>query len=325
MDDLGQSKVTSLPLHQRSLWVILADAARLYGAQFGLLFAIILPLELPLAVFNSVTSALLNPDRAGRPENIYNRDYILALAFYILIRLLLVLVEVVASFIILAALTRAISYLYVGQRLGVGGAYAAVRPRLKPLLGGIGAVIFAGLASLILVVILTVFLTILNFQAIADQGFKPGDGGFASLPEPVKQTVYWSSPVLLAVSFLLLRWALVVPVVMMERENSGRSLGRSWQLTGRNFLHAGGLIVLAVLPALLLTGVAPIILPFFSAAGNSPLAVWAVDVFGYLLRLLVLPFGFAALVLLYFELRARQEGYTLAQLTQEVAANEVQA
>lgn len=307
------------PISPRSVWAVLGDAARLYSSYFGLLLAVILPLELPLAIFNAVTAALLNPN-LNDPSRAFSRTNIIALAVYTFVRLLLVLVEVVASFVVMAALTRVIGGLYMGERVSVGRAYAAVRPRLGPLLGGIGAVIFAGVASLILVVVLTVFITLLNLQAIQDQGLVFGEGGFGGLPEPIKQTVYWSSPVLLAVSYLLLRWALIVPVVMLERDNAGRSLGRSWRLTGRNFLHAATVIVLGVLPALLLTGAGPILLPFFGAAFSGQLATTLVDVFGYLLRLLVLPFGFSALILLYFELRARHENYTAAQLVQEVGA-----
>jgi hypothetical protein len=76
--------------------------------------------------------------------------------------------------------------------------------------------------------------------------------------------------------------------------------------------------LLAVAPAILLTTVFPLLQPVFSADKAS----WGTvlfDLFAYLLRVVLLPFGFVALVLLYFDLRIRKESYSVSALAADLS------
>jgi hypothetical protein len=127
--------------------------------------------------------------------------------------------------------------------------------------------------------------------------------------------------------FLAIRWAAAAVIVMIEGTGPIAALRRSWALTRRSWWHtlgvlvAGGFIfgilssiagavgaLVAVLVGLFLgRGVVTDILGDMASAGGA---------------ILVTPFSVAYLVLLYYELRARAEGYDLEQRAAQVASLE---
>ena len=242
------------PLQPRSVFGILGAALAVYARFPLLLLGIIVPLELPLAVINSI-SAALSPIQGVGTEQIFSRTNLIALFLYVMVRLLLVLAEVIVSFVVLAAVTRVIAALYVGQPISIGQAYRSVAPRFTALLGGMLAVVGAGIISLVFAVILAVFLVLIILQVDSDKAFVPGSGGLSAEIAPA---VYSSLPPIAVVGYLLMRWSMVVQVVMLEQTPSNQSLRRSWRLVGGRFWQVTATLLLAVGPAVLLT-LAPLV------------------------------------------------------------------
>ncbi len=301
------------PLQPRGIFGILGAAIRVYRAIPLLLLGIVVPLELPLALANSYVSTL-NPLQGLDVAHIYDRGNIISLFVFAFFRILLLLVEVLVSFIVLAAITHALSQRYLGRPSSVGEAYRRVLPRFGALMGGVAAVIGAGIVSIVFIIILAVFLTLIGLDVSEEGGFKPGPGG---LPLPIFQAILVSTPVVLLIGYLLLRWSMIVQVVMVETAPANQALRRSWRLVGGRFWQVAATLLLAVAPAILLTTVAPLLLPFVTTE-QSGWGVLVFDLTAYLLRLLLLPFGFVALALLYFDLRMRKEGFTLYTLAAEM-------
>lgn len=301
------------PLQPRSVFGILGAALAVYTRFPLLLLGIVVPLELPLAVINSITAAF-SPISGMDTSLIFSRTNIIALFLYVMIRLLLVLAEVIVSFVVLAAMTRVIAARYIGQQMGVGAAYRSVAPRFMALLGGMMAVVGAGLISLVFAVILAVFLVLIILQVNSDKAFVPGAGGLSTQIAPA---VYSSLPPIAVVGYLLMRWSMVVQVVMLEQTHSNQSLRRSWRLVGGRFWQVTATLLLAVGPAVLLT-LTPLVFTLLTTSDQGWLN-FGLDLLAYLLRVTLLPFGFVALVLLYFDLRVRKENYNLSVLAAELA------
>lgn len=302
------------PMQPRSVFGILGAAISTYARFPLVLLGIVAPLELPLAIINSVVAAL-NPIQGLDPSQIYSKTNLINLFLYTFFRIILLLAEVVVSFAILAAITRWLAARYIGIHLSVWQAYKGVAPRLGALLGGMAAVIGAGIVSIVFVVILAVLIALINLQIKEDNGFVPGAGG---LPLPLWQLVFISLPPSLLIGYLLMRWSLIVQVVMVEKSSANRALGRSWRLVRGRFWQVAVTLLLAVAPAILLTSVAPLLFPVLSA-NQTDLLIVIFDLGVYLLRVLLLPFGFTALVLLYLDLRIRKEGYNLSTLAAEMS------
>ena len=301
------------PLAPRSVFGILGAALAVYARFPLLLLGIVVPLELPLAVVNSI-SAAFSPISGIDPTLIFSRTNIIALFIYVMVRLLLVLAEVIVSFVVLAAITRVITARYLGQHIGVGAAYRSVGPRFTALLGGLLAVVGAGIISLVFAVILAVFLVLIVLQVNSDKSFQAGSGGLSTEIAPA---VYSSLPPIAVVGYLLMRWSMVVQVVMVEQTPSNQSLRRSWRLVSGRFWQVTATLLLAVGPAVLLT-LAPLVVTVLTTAEQGWLN-FSLDLLSYLLRVALLPFGFVALVLLYFDLRVRKENYNLSVLAAELA------
>jgi hypothetical protein len=304
------------PMQPRSVFGILGAAISVYARFPLLLLGIIVPLELPLAVVNSVMAAS-SPINGLSAAQIYTRANLIALFLYAFIRLLLVLVEVVVSFVVLAAVTRVIAARYLGQPTSIFAAYRSVAPRFMALLGGMLAVVGAGIISLVFAAILAVFLVLIILQVDADKSFTPGEGGLSPLLAPA---VYASLPPIAIVGYLLMRWSMVVQVVMVEQTPGNQSLRRSWRLVGGRFWQVTITLLLAVGPAVLLT-LAPLIVSLLTTSDQGWLNL-GFDLLAYLLRVALLPFGFVALVLLYFDLRIRKENYNLSALAAELSAKQ---
>jgi hypothetical protein len=115
--------------------------------------------------------------------------------------------------------------------------------------------------------------------------------------------------------FLLIAWAVVGQVVVLEGESPRVALGRSWELTRGNRLRVLGLaIVVGFLTGLATLafeapGIALVLREVLRGSGNPPPEFgWvAADIFSVLGTILILPIQYCAWTLLYFDLVARAE------------------
>jgi hypothetical protein len=103
--------------------------------------------------------------------------------------------------------------------------------------------------------------------------------------------------------FLAVRWAVVAPVVVLERTSGPAALSRSWELVrGNGWWVLGTLVVLS-----LLVGVVGLVVQAPAEAAAKAADAQAVALIGSIIgQVIGLPFSAVATILLYFTLRARQ-------------------
>lgn len=114
--------------------------------------------------------------------------------------------------------------------------------------------------------------------------------------------------------FLLTIWAVVAPVVVLERKSALESFGRSRELVRGNGWQVFGVIVVLFLLQLIVTQVVQAIADGIS----DSFASYAVA--DLIVRLLVAPLSALAAAVLYFELRGRKEGADADALTAPATA-----
>ena len=105
--------------------------------------------------------------------------------------------------------------------------------------------------------------------------------------------------------FLLTRFFVAIPALVVENHQGAEAISRSWNLTKGHFWHVLGTIVVAGL----ITGVVGGIIGAF--AGSSWFLGW---VFGSIAQILVAPFSALVSIVLYLDLCARTEGLTATKL-----------
>ena len=106
--------------------------------------------------------------------------------------------------------------------------------------------------------------------------------------------------------FVVVAWFLYVQAVMVEGKGPGTALTRSWELVKGSWWRVFGVvIVFGLLPSLIIVAINWI-------AGDLIAVVGGV---------LVTPIVHVGTVLLYLDLRARKEGYTLEQLASDMSAS----
>lgn len=129
--------------------------------------------------------------------------------------------------------------------------------------------------------------------------------------------------------FIVARWTVALPALLLERRGPLEALGRSWSLTQGNTWRAIGLIVLLAVLGFVISlpaaAVQQVLFLFFPPTDPSALGwITAVNtVVNLIFQVLWLPFSVLATTLFYFDLRVRKESYHLelavAQLDQETS------
>jgi hypothetical protein len=115
-------------------------------------------------------------------------------------------------------------------------------------------------------------------------------------------------------------WSLAFPVLIAEGQRGARALGRSFQLVRGRWWPTFGALFLAFLFQFflgLVLGI-PLGLLTFNLEGDSPVALALTTVVNVLASVITTPFMAAVLVLIYFDLRVRKEGFDLQLLSQGV-------
>jgi membrane-anchored glycerophosphoryl diester phosphodiesterase (GDPDase) len=135
------------------------------------------------------------------------------------------------------------------------------------------------------------------------------------------------SSVLTIIGFILLiipgiiiaiRLALAPPVFVVEDVRGTKAIGRSWRLTAGHTWRVLGTLVLSGLIATI--GASIITIPTEFIAQSMGPDGWLVSTFGSTLAsVLIEPFSMLIVVLLYFDLRVRKEGYDIEVMARELA------
>ena len=112
-------------------------------------------------------------------------------------------------------------------------------------------------------------------------------------------------------------FAVAVPALILERIGVGESLGRSWNLAKSNFWRTLGLVVTAqVLGTVLEVGLSAGALLLFPTQDGSTASVIAQGLANTIAAALTTPFLATATVVLYFDLRIRQEAFDVQLMMQ---------
>lgn len=282
-----------------TLGEILDQAIRLYRRNFVRFIGILAIPYIPLTIIQTFlsylsTNALTNyqPSPSASPLSMFPSSYWTGLLGMFVVGFLeFILVNGLAG----AALTRAVADSYTGQSTDIIGSYAKIGSSWTRLLG-----------ALILFWIISIVV------------------GIAAFLIPI---VGWFFLLGLFVFLNIVVGPLLAPVVILERQDSGSSLRRAWDLSRSRFWWLLGFaIVLSLLAQLLISGptyLAVILLQsvFAGQANYMEMLVWrtVIQVLVQMLGgLLYLPLQLSAMTVVYFDLRVRTEGLDLAM---QAAAN----
>jgi hypothetical protein len=197
-----------------------------------------------------------------------------------------------------------------------------------------GLYVAGQLVNGVLAVLLYVLSQLVCFHAVTESYF----GRRASVGETLRFAVSRSGAtlwlfILLAVGLLVafvlfilpgiwlaVAWAVAVPALLVERLGGAAALRRSFQLVRGRWWASFALFVVALLLIFVVTivlSLAVAALLFFIEDGSN-LALALESAVNVLANLLTAPFLAAVVVLLYFDLRVRKEGFDLALLAEEM-------
>jgi hypothetical protein len=284
------------PLTIRPLRLVeLLDAAfRLYRRNFLTFVGIMALMQIPVSLLSLFSSVVLTQSLAQMygPGGVFSPQYFIGMGGSFLVAILsFFLVSGFAT----AALTRTIAASFLGRQAGVLESYR----NLGSLLGNL-------LLSLLLAGLFSLGLWI-----------------WMLIP-----CIGWFSGVGMWLYFTLVIIQLLIPIVVLEKLRPIDALRRAWELARRRFWWLLGLIgVLFLLnmvlagPAMLVNYVLQIVVHTTSGAVLSPtISVVIQSLVNVLVVLVFRPLELSVIVLTYFDLRVRSEGFDLAMQSIDVTA-----
>ncbi len=197
------------------------------------------------------------------------------------------------------ALILAISRVYLGESVSLSEAYGASMHRYFSLLG---VAFLQGLAVGIPAAVVGGVIV-----AVADE----------------LVAMFFILLIVLYAVYMATRWAATMPSIVVENVGATTGLSRSWNLTSGLFWRVFGISILAGLLTFIVAE-----LPALTIRSGLALVVTAQEATGPIISaiitplslILTLPFSMAVIVLLYYDLRVRKEGYDLELRAQEMAS-----
>lgn len=307
-------------------------AIRLYRARFGKLILTTSLFLVPLGLLSGIISgqtmtsylnifltAMQNPEAVSEPQLINqfqgNSDW-LTLSY------LLMPIGIAVNGLVTLALARQAMATVHEQEMGIG---ASIRLGLSRFWAWIGMTfaLYAAYAGVAIVVFIVFFIVLffLAFAAFGLAAFEGGQGGDSGALAVIGMMVglfcLYGGGVITAIApflYLSTRWAVAMPVLVDQGVGPLEALGESWKLTKGHVRRALGYVVLIYLfygmlyLALMTVAFAASSLVFTSSTLAS-IAIFGIV--GALLPVLWQPIAVAAYVILYYDLRMRNQGYDL--------------
>jgi hypothetical protein len=125
--------------------------------------------------------------------------------------------------------------------------------------------------------------------------------------------------------YLAVRWSLLFIPFVSERKDPIASMKRSWALTSRAWWHTAAVLATTGLVMSILQGAVGGVLALGGAVagglGGSGFGVFLSILATSITSLLFTPFSIAIYTVLYYELRARNEGFDLAQRAHQLVTH----
>jgi hypothetical protein len=286
---------TSLPrLRPMSVGDLLDETFALYRRNFALFAGVVAVLAVPETLLTSFLSAATPRNFITRTGNAVNVDWNV-LGKLLVLAALSAVISLVFSQLITGALAIAISDRYLGRAIAVGEAYASIGLRT-----------FASLILAVLVEILVPSLVVglLVLLALVSHSLGP----------------LFALPLLgLVLLFLLVRFAFLSQVIVLERTGVLRGFTRSWRLVSGSWWRVFGIGLLVIILVGIVQGVLSSLLgALFLGHGSDPQFIFLRQALGGILGIFVQPITLAALTLLYYDLRIRKEGFDLELAAQSM-------
>lgn len=308
-------------------------AIRLYRARFGKLILTTSIFLVPLGLLSGIISgqtmtsylnifltALQNPEAVAEPEllsQFQGNSALLTLSY------LLMPIGIAVNGLVTLALTRQLMAIVHYEELGIG---ASIRLGLSRFWGWVGMTFaiyaaYAGVALLVFIAffIILFFLAFAAFGLAAFEGAAQGGdpGTLAVVGMMVGLLCLYGGGLIAAMApflYLSTRWAVALPVLVDQGVGPLEALSESWKLTKGHVRRALGYVVLLYLFYGLLY--LALMTVAFAASGlvftKSMVASVAIfGIVGALLPVLWQPIAVAAYVILYYDLRMRNQGYDL--------------
>ena len=195
-----------------------------------------------------------------------------------------------------AAMTRAVSDLYLERPTSVGAAYGAFLQRARPILGASALVSLAVIGIYVAAVVL-LLLAVLAF----------GAGGLVLLILIVPGAIA-------LFLHIYARWAFVTPVVVIEGSRARAALSRSWQLVRGSTWRVLGIRLLVLLITGVLSSIISGLLTLFTQVGDVSLQLALSQLAQLLAAVVIQPIVLITVVLLYYDQRIRREAFDIEML-----------
>lgn len=306
-------------LRPMSVGDILDQAIRIYRRNFVPLVIIVAIVSLPYVALQLAITLLTNPFTLGfsQTSQSFDPDAINTgtLLAGQLLSLGLALAYGVALVFQSGALTAFVSEKFLGRAISVREAYGRAFRRWLALL------IAVVLLSIIFGVVLSAMcgLWLVPLMGISALGAGLDSGSSAAFGVVTLMLCCLVGPALAVAIFLGVRWSFFVQAIVLEDYNSSGGLGRSWKLVKGSFWRAFFVIAaLALLVFVLNLGLYLLALTL-AALTQSPIALVILSsVSMQLINIIFTPLQFAALTILYYDLRIRKEGFDLQMQMQQL-------
>lgn len=285
---------TSDLLRPMSIGDILDGAVRLYRSNFRLLIGIVAWAYVPI-IFLTL----------AYPSVTFGR-----------LRLQGILMIFISGFLLPAVATVAISERILNRKISVIGSYLRVGKRLFPL---IGAMLLVVMFVMLIILGLSIALYLLTeFVDSTVWGTRfPGTLAITAI------IIVFIPIMVFSALTLAVRLLFTLQAVVIEGSKATRAIGRSRELAKGSFWK-----ILAVL-ALVLIAVFLVHFSFGFVGGAVVDAlgrlstVWIFIARTGIINLLLQPFQIAVIVLLYYDMRVRKEGYDLEVMAKELSVEQV--
>lgn len=291
---------------------ILDQAIRIYRRNFVPLVSIVAIVSVPIAVLQVIATLISFPFSSFfpsgstdfDPDSLNTTRLLLGQALLYLVAL----VAAVAAIFQSAALTALVSERFLGRPITVRQAYGRALRRWLALLiavfliGLVNAVVFGALFAVF-------FVPFLGFGLLGAESDSSASAVMGILSLVLCCLIF---PALGVAIFLNTRWAFFIPAIVLENYNSTGGMGRSWRLVKGSFWRVA-LILFMLIILVYVFSLGPILLATFLALALASPALLAIvnSVATTLINIILSPLQFAALTILYYDLRIRKEGFDL--------------
>jgi hypothetical protein len=117
--------------------------------------------------------------------------------------------------------------------------------------------------------------------------------------------------------YLLVAWAVAVPVLMVEGTKGAKAIGRSYDLVRHNWWRTFGTLLVGFIFIGLFNFLLDLVARGADGVANDSVYLWALiyDALNGLGTVITAPLQAAIIIVIYFDLRVRKEGFDVALLT----------